>query len=218
MEKGGFRNEKKVAKEKEEAIKKANTGGMWKVKIMVKLSLHFFIPSTLQRARNIIQHRKCKLWFFSNTKDLIVPSSAKKVNQNNDHNITLWTTHVHDLKTDCHIRLRKWLGWDISIRIINTHTHIHKKNSESVNDYYFPWGTETQMRSPAWHIPCYTLFCRSDEPMSPLALESELMWLHSEQVQDPTSEKKQFNSSFLMLQRVSNHGLVFSGPSFEEQK
>ena len=46
------------------------------------------------------------------------------------------------------------------------------------------------MKSPAWHIPCYTLFCRSDEPMSPLALESALMWLHSEQVQDPTSEKK----------------------------
>ena len=66
------------------------------------------------------------------------------------------------------------------------------------------------MRSPAWHIPCYTLFCRSDEPMSPLALESGLMWLHSEQVQDPTSEKK-FNSSFLTLQKVSNHDLYSVG-------
>ena len=28
VEKGGFRNEKKVAKEKEEAIQKANIGGM----------------------------------------------------------------------------------------------------------------------------------------------------------------------------------------------
>ena len=53
------------------------------------------------------------------------------------------------------------------------------------------------MRSPAWHIPCYTLFCRSDEPMSPLALESGLMWLHSEQVQDPTSEKKTIQLIFL---------------------
>ena len=55
------------------------------------------------------------------------------------------------------------------------------------------------MRSPAWHIPCYTLFCRSDEPMSPLALESELMWLHSEQVQDPTSEKKTIQLIFLYV-------------------
>ena len=75
------------------------------------------------------------------------------------------------------------------------------------------------MRSPAWHIPCYTLFCRSDEPMSPLALESGLMWLHSEQVQDPTSEKKkQFNLSLLVLQRVSNHDLYSVGLHLKDRR
>ena len=51
---------------------------------MVKLSLHFFIPSTLQRARNIIQNEKCTLSFFKIQKKLMVPkceSTAKKVTQ-----------------------------------------------------------------------------------------------------------------------------------------
>ena len=50
---------------------------------MVKLSLHTFIPSTLQRARHIIQHGKCTLSFFKIQKNLIVPceSTAKKVTQ-----------------------------------------------------------------------------------------------------------------------------------------
>ena len=74
------------------------------------------------------------------------------------------------------------------------------------------------MRSPAWHIPCYTLFCRSDEPMSPLELESGLMWLHSEQVQDPTLEKKTIQLIFLYVTKSIKSWFVFSGPSFEEQQ
>ena len=73
------------------------------------------------------------------------------------------------------------------------------------------------MRSPAWHIPCYTLFCRSDEPVSPLVLESGLMWLHSEQVQDPSSEKKTIQLIFLNVTEYKIMICIHSR-SFEEQQ
>ena len=74
---------KRELQKKEEAIQKANIGGMWKVKIIVKLPPNFFRSMHSPEPEILSSIENVNFVFFSNTKDLIVPSesSAKQVNQ-----------------------------------------------------------------------------------------------------------------------------------------
>ena len=56
------------------------------------------------------------------------------------------------------------------------------------------------MKSLAWKILCYTLFCKSDEQVNPWVSVSGLLLLHSEQDPNPGTEKKLLYSKMMLEQ------------------
>jgi len=63
------------------------------------------------------------------------------------------------------------------------------------------------MKSLAWQILCYTLFCKSDEQVSPWESVSGLLSLHSEQDPNPRTRQKHNKNDFKLKIPLSLSGL-----------